>query len=158
MKINLTELLRNSPGSPTALSAVLLAFFAPPLAAQEADPEAGRAIFTETAQPQCALCHVLAEAEAQGKVGPNLYGVAGRTAGTYEDFSYSDLMIEAGEKGLEWNEADFAAYVADPTGFLREYTGESSGRGKMTFKLPKEEDAMDVWAYLVSVGGDGGGS
>ncbi|SEK81320.1 cytochrome c (plasmid) [Roseivivax marinus] len=72
MKINLTELLRNSPGSPTALSAVLLAFFAPPLAAQEADPEAGRAIFTETAQPQCALCHVLAEAEAQGKVGPNL--------------------------------------------------------------------------------------
>ena len=64
MKINLTELLRNSPGSPTALSAVLLAFLAPPLAAQEADPEAGRAIFTETAQPQCALCHVLAEAEA----------------------------------------------------------------------------------------------
>lgn len=72
MKINPTELLRNSAGSPTALSAALLVFLAPPLAAQEVDREAGRTIFNETAQPQCALCHVLADAEAEGKVGPNL--------------------------------------------------------------------------------------
>ncbi|MCQ0970113.1 cytochrome c [Paracoccus sp. TK19116] len=56
--------------------AVLSVLFAAPLAAEEVDPavdhEAGRAIFSETAEPQCALCHVLADAEAEGEVGPNL--------------------------------------------------------------------------------------
>ncbi|PZX14205.1 cbb3-type cytochrome c oxidase subunit III [Palleronia aestuarii] len=72
MKITPTGLRLTSHGSPTGLSAVLLAFLAVPLAAQEADPEAGRTIFTKAAQPQCALCHVLADADAEGKVGPNL--------------------------------------------------------------------------------------
>lgn len=72
MKINPTGLLRKSYRIPTGLSAVFLAFLAAPLAAQEADPGAGRTIFTETAQPQCALCHVLADAGAEGAVGPNL--------------------------------------------------------------------------------------
>lgn len=56
--------------------AVFSVLCAAPLAAEEADPpvdlEAGRAIFAETSEPQCALCHVLADAEAEGKVGPNL--------------------------------------------------------------------------------------
>ena len=112
---------------------------------------------------KCKTCHSIVGAndeviEKGGKVGPNLYGVAGRTAGTYEDFKYSDLMIKAGEKGLEWNEEDFVGYVKDATTWLHEYTGESSGRGKMTFKLTNEEDARNVWAYLVSVGPADGGS
>lgn len=36
------------------------------------DLAAGRAIFTETSVPACALCHTLADAEAEAKVGPNL--------------------------------------------------------------------------------------
>lgn len=72
MKIYSKEFRRHSHGRPAGLSTVLLAFLATPLAAQEAGPEAGRTIFNETAQPQCALCHVLADAEAEGKVGPNL--------------------------------------------------------------------------------------
>ena len=141
----------------TMLTAVAALALAMPALAQDAS---GDAAAGEKEFRKCKACHSIegpdGVIEKGGKVGPNLFGVAGRTAGTYEDFNYSDLMIEAGEKGLEWNEADFAGYVADPTGFLREYTGESSGRGKMTFKLPKEEDAMDVWAYLVSVGSEGG--
>ena len=53
-------------------AAVLLSFLATPLTAQEADIEAGRTIFNETSQPQCALCHILADAEAEGEIGPNL--------------------------------------------------------------------------------------
>ena len=56
----------------TIAGAMLLMWAGAPLAAQDADLEAGRLIFTEAAQPQCALCHVLADAEAEGKVGPNL--------------------------------------------------------------------------------------
>lgn len=135
------------------LAAALLS--AAPLVAQDEGPtgdaEAGEREFNK-----CKACHMIEGPDdiiqRGGKVGPNLYGVAGRQAGSYEDFRYSDLIVAAGEKGLMWNEADFVAYVADPTAFLREYTEESSGRGKMTFKLNNEEAAADVWAYLVSVG------
>ena len=36
------------------------------------DPAAGKDIFMTTAQPPCASCHTLAEANATGTVGPNL--------------------------------------------------------------------------------------
>jgi mono/diheme cytochrome c family protein len=36
------------------------------------DPAAGKEIFMTTAQPPCASCHTLAEANATGTVGPNL--------------------------------------------------------------------------------------
>lgn len=36
------------------------------------DPAAGEEIFTATAQPPCASCHTLAEANASGTVGPDL--------------------------------------------------------------------------------------
>ena len=46
-----------------------------------------------------------------GKVGPNLYGVVGRQAGTYPDFKYGPSMVEAGEKGLVWDETTIADYI-----------------------------------------------
>ncbi|MEQ9241668.1 c-type cytochrome [Roseovarius indicus] len=106
---------------------------------------------------KCKSCHMIASADETivkgGRTGPNLYGVAGRTAGSQEDFKYSDLMTAAGEKGLEWNEEDFIGYVQEPTDWLKEYTGED-GRAKMTYKVRKEEDAADLWAYLSSLGAD----
>jgi len=36
------------------------------------DPAAGKEIFSTTAQPPCASCHTLAEANASGTVGPDL--------------------------------------------------------------------------------------
>lgn len=41
--------------------------------------------------------------------------------------------------------------MKDPTKFLREFTDDPKARGKMTFKVRKEQDAHDLWAYLVSV-------
>ena len=92
-----------------------------------------------------------------GRTGPNLYGVHGRTAGTHPDQKkYSGLMTAAGEKGLEWNEADFAQYVVDPKGFLTEYLGADadgvSSSGTMQAQRLKDTDAVDVWAYIVSNG------
>ena len=114
------------------------------------DAEAG-----ESAYRQCKSCHMVASPDETivkgGKTGPNLYGVAGRTAGSVEDFRYSDLIVAAGEAGLAWDEETFVGYVQDPTPWLKEYTGQD-GRGKMTFKVRKEEDAVNLWAYLVSIG------
>ncbi|MFC3614226.1 c-type cytochrome [Lutimaribacter marinistellae] len=116
------------------------------------DAEAGESVYR-----QCRSCHMIVDADGNdiqkgGKTGPNLYGVFERTAGSVEDFRYSDAMVSAGEAGLAWNEEDFVAYVQDPTGYLREYLDDSSARGKMSYRVRSEEDARDVWAYLVSVG------
>jgi len=117
------------------------------------DPEAGEKAFR-----QCKACHMIVDDEGNnivrgGRVGPNLYGIVGRTAGSVEDFRYSGLLETAGEQGLAWDEESFVAYVQDPTGWLKEYTGED-GRGKMSYRVRKEEDAVNVWAYLASVGPD----
>jgi mono/diheme cytochrome c family protein len=54
-----------------ALAAGLALLVAPPLAAR-ADDELGRKVFTQIAQPSCALCHTLRAAGAAGKLGPSL--------------------------------------------------------------------------------------
>ena len=40
--------------------------------------------------------------------------------------------------------------MQDPTGYLREITGDK-GRSKMTYKVRKEEDALNLYAYLASI-------
>ena len=131
----------------TALTVAGLALAAPAFA--EGDPAAGEKEFNK-----CRSCHMIVaddgtEIVKGGKTGPNLYGVVGRVAGTADFKGYSDSLVAAGEKGLTWDAEQFAAYVTDPTKFLRAYLDDSKARGKMTFKLPK--GAEDVWAYLASV-------
>lgn len=116
----------------------------------------GDAAAGEKAFRQCISCHVVVNDEGEtlagrkSKTGPNLYGVVGREAGGVEDFKYSDIIKLAGEQGVIYDEANFVAYVQDPTGWLREVTGDN-GRGKMTYKVRKEEDAVNLYAYLASL-------
>lgn len=120
----------------------------------------GDAAAGEKAFRQCQSCHVVVNdagetlAGKKAKTGPNLYGTSGRTAGTVSDFNYSDAMVAAGEGGMVYDEATFVAYVQDPTGYLREVTGDASARGKMSFKVRKEADALNLYAYLKSLGPD----
>lgn len=112
---------------------------APALAA--GDAAAGEKVFNK-----CKACHSL-EA-GQNRVGPSLAGVIGRKAGTAEGFKYSKSMAEAGEKGLVWDAKALHDYLEDPTKFLREYLDDKKARGKMTFKLKKDDDREDVSAFL----------
>lgn len=102
----------------------------------------------------CKACHMIKSADETivngGRVGPNLYGVTDRTAGSAEDFRYSKLLAAANEQGVEWTEENFVGYVQDPTGWLQDTTGES-GRGKMTYKVGDAGDARDLYAYLDSL-------
>lgn len=135
--------------------AAALALIAAPSLAQEIDLTAtGDASAGESAFRQCVACHVVVNeagdtlAGRSGRTGPNLYGVAGRTAGSVEGFRYSSSLADAGAAGLVWDEASFAAFVQDPTAFLRETLGSSSARSKMTVKVRKPEDAVNLYAYL----------
>ena len=129
----------------TVCAAIALA--APAFA--EGDAEKGEKEFKK-----CKSCHAIASEDETivkgGRTGPNLYGIPGRAAGTVEGFRYSGLVVTAGEGGLVWDEASFIGFVQDPSAYLKDLTGES-GRSKMTFKVRKEEAAMNLWAYLVSV-------
>lgn len=121
------------------------------LPAHAADPERGEKLFHD-----CTACHSVIDETGDtlvrgGRTGPNLYGVIGRHAGSVPGFHYSPSMVEAGRRGLRWNEADFTVYVRDATSFLRTYLTDPDARGKMAYKLPDAEKARDVWAYLESI-------
>jgi len=112
----------------------------------EGDPVKGEKDFKK-----CRACHTIANGDdvivKGGRTGPNLYGVVGRAAGS-EDFKYGASLMAAGEAGLVWTEELLVAYIADPRAFLRENTGDSKAKSKMTFKL---KNADDVVAYLASL-------
>jgi len=136
-------------GNPMRTMTVLTAAALMASPAFAGDPEAG-----EREWRQCRACHMIVDdagndIQRGGRVGPNLYGIIGRTAGTVEGFRYSPDMEAAGAAGLEWDEETFVAYVQDPTGFLREYTGNSGARGSMAFQM--RSGAEDMFAYLESL-------
>ena len=115
---------------------------------------AGDAAKGEKEFNKCKTCHSIiapdgTEIVKGAKTGPNLYGVVGRTAGTYPDFKYKDGIIELGASGFAWTEEDIAVYVKDPTAFLKEKTGDKKAKSQMAFKLAKGGE--DVAAYLASV-------
>lgn len=116
----------------------------------------GDAAKGEKAFRQCQSCHVVVNAAGEtlagkaAKTGPNLYGVAGATAGHVEDFRYSGLLEAARDAGVVYDEATFVAYVMDPTGAMQEATG-SGERSKMSFKVRKEDDAKNLYAFLASL-------
>jgi len=85
---------------------------------------------------KCGLCH---SAQAgQNRVGPSLFGVVGRKAGSVPSYSYSDAMKDS---GLTWDDATLDSYLAGPR-------AKVPGT-KMTFAgFPNASDRADVIAYL----------
>jgi cytochrome c len=59
---------------------------------------------------RCAFCHSNTKTGGN-KIGPNLFGVVGRKAGTYPGFSYSSAMTKS---GIVWTDAKLDAYIASP--------------------------------------------
>lgn len=138
-----------------AAAATLLA--SPVLAdghAATGDAAAGEAAFR-----QCISCHVVANAEGEtlagrnARTGPNLWGIAGRPIGSIEDFRYGNGLTALHEAEMVWTEENFVGYVQDPTGWIRETAGDDSLRGAMSFRVRSEEDALNLYAYIASLGG-----
>lgn len=98
------------------------------------DAAAGEKVFAK-----CKACHVVDS--DTNKIGPSLHGVIGRTAGTHEGFRYSRAMVEAGEKGIVWDDDTVSKYLHNPKGFIK--------GNKMAFVgLKSDDDVANVIAYL----------
>lgn len=50
-------------------------------------------------------------------MGPNLYGIAGRQAGSLPGYPYSDALSGS---DVTWDAASLDAFLADPSGFIPE--------------------------------------
>ena len=82
---------------------MILALASPP----QTTPDAGARAFQ-----RCAACHSVRE-DARSPA-PSLRSVVGRRAGAVDGFAYSDAMRAAGRRGLVWDEATLALFLADP--------------------------------------------
>jgi cytochrome c len=91
---------------------------------------------------KCIACHTLEE--GKHKVGPSLYDVVGRKAGS------TDFPRYVGLKGADfvWTEENLYEYLADPTAFVKSHT--ANARSGMAFRLPDPKERADVIAYLKS--------
>lgn len=97
------------------------------------DKAAGKKVFNK-----CKACHTLEEG-GKKRVGPNLYGIIGRAAGTSEGFKYSKAMTES---GIVWDEAQLGAFLTKPKAVVP--------KTKMAFPgIKKPEQLEDLIAYIV---------
>ncbi len=124
------------------------------LALAAAPAFAGDAALGEADFKKCKSCHSIiapdgTEIQKGGKTGPNLWGLDGKAVGSTAEFKYGESILAAGAAGKVWDEDSLADYVTDPTGWLKEATGDDGAKSKMTFKLTK--GAEDMAAYLVSI-------
>jgi cytochrome c len=120
--------------SPKLFVSLILGFgvFATAASAADGDPDAGKRVFA-----QCSACHTVVK-DKHG-LGPSLYGVVGRKAGTAEGFkNYSPAMKNA---NIVWTEENLDKYLADPKTFI-------PGNRMIFTGLKKPEDRANVIAYL----------
>lgn len=103
------------------------------LASFTADASAGETVFM-----QCSACHVVEE--GVNRIGPSLYGIVGREAGTVEGYNYSEANANS---GITWSPEKLFQYLEDPQ---RVIPGT-----KMAFAGLKDgQDRADIIAYLDS--------
>jgi cytochrome c len=101
------------------------------LASLTGDAAKGEKVFA-----QCKACHV-AEA-GKNRVGPSLWAVVGRTAGTVPGFNYSKANKES---GVTWSEDVLFTYLEAPAKFM-------PGTRMAFAGLKNPQDRADVIAYL----------
>ncbi len=113
---------------------------APALAA--GDAAKGKKVFNK-----CRACHKLVAGKRA--VGPTLYQMFGRQAGTLKKFRYSKDMKAAGAAGLVWTDETFLAYMTKTKRYIGSYIGKRRAKTRMAFAgLKKKADRENLLAYL----------
>ena len=86
---------------------------------------------------KCTACHMIA-VDGKNKIGPNLWGVIGRKAGSVSDYNYSKAMVAYAKN---WSFEEMNLYLIKPQAYIK--------GTKMAFAgLRKEKDRASVILYL----------
>ena len=89
----------------TVVIAAVCAIYLTPSPSSSADVESGQLVFNNA----CRTCHTTNKGD--NRLGPHLYKIIGRKAGSLPNYSYSSAM-----KGADfvWNEAKLDRFIANP--------------------------------------------
>ena len=99
----------------------------------------GDLVHGEKVFKKCSACHMIASG-GKNMIGPNLWGVIGRTAGSISDYKYSKAMVAYAK---QWNFEEMNSYLIKPQAYIK--------GTKMAFAgLRKEKDRASVILYLNS--------
>jgi cytochrome c len=109
--------------------------------ASAADSVHGLQVFKGT----CGVCHLALKNANRNdlatKIGPNLYGVVGRPAGSLKGFRYSPAMRGS---GIVWSVDRLRQYAHAPQNYIPNVRMAFAG-------LSNPKDAEDVAAYLATL-------
>jgi cytochrome c len=114
----------------TVIAGLLLAGSA--TTALAADPVAGEKIF----KAQCGICHAVVAGE--NRIGPTLFGVVGRSAGSVPGFNYT---ADHKKLGVTWDAATLGKYLANPRAMVPDTSMVYAG-------LKDDAERADLVAYL----------
>jgi cytochrome c len=112
------------------IAALLLAGSA--TAALAADPAAGEKTF----KTQCGICHTVVAGE--NRIGPTLFGVVGRPAGSVPGFHYT---ADHKKLGITWDAANLDKYLTNPRAMVPDTSMVYAG-------LKDDAKRADLVAYL----------
>ena len=101
-------------------------------AALAADPVAGEKVF----KAQCGICHAVAAGE--NRIGPTLFGVVGRPAGSVPGFNYT---ADHKKLGITWDAANLDKYLVNPRAMVPDTSMVYAG-------LKDDTERADLVAYL----------
>ncbi|MGD2134441.1 MAG: c-type cytochrome [Maricaulaceae bacterium] len=101
---------------------------------------AANAAAGERLAAQCTICHTT-DARDANSVGPNLWNVVGRRAGSSENFPYSAAMADY---GAPWTLERLDRYLTDPR-------AEAPGTSMVFVGIADANARADVLAYLASL-------
>ncbi len=107
----------------------------------EGDAARGADLFKQN----CSMCH--SPEPGQNLVGPSLFSVVGRAAGSMLGFSYSSAMKSS---GIVWTADQLMAYLKAPRKYM-------PGAKMMFSGLTDQQDRENVVAFLATLGTTGGG-
>jgi cytochrome c len=97
-----------------------------------ADPVAGEKIF----KAQCGICHTVVAGE--NRIGPTLFGVVGRPAGSVPGFNYT---ADHKKLGITWDAATLDKYLTNPRAMVPDTSMVYAG-------LKDDAERADLVAYL----------
>jgi cytochrome c len=96
------------------------------------DPKRGAGEFTQ----DCAICH--SAMAGKNKMGPSLFAVVGRKAGSISNFAYSEAMKQS---GIDWTPDKLDAFITAPKQLVP--------GNKMSFGgISEEQERADIITYL----------
>jgi len=101
-------------------------------------PQGDVAVGEKLYKARCIQCHTIDKEPPGNKIGPNLYGVFGRKAGTLPGYNYTQAMQQS---EIVWEEGTLYDYLLHPKAKIP--------GTKMVFPgLKSEKYRADVIAYL----------